>query len=72
MIQIDHDWDHDGNVADSYGHTYYGLQIIDAQGKPRGFIFSDASWSRDSNTNRIMSSIFYLDESSKEALTGIE
>src|SRR6185369_7490324 len=43
MLQTSHDWEGDGEIADELGHTYSGLEILDATGAPRGFVFADAS-----------------------------
>jgi hypothetical protein len=39
MLQTSHDWSGDGAIADDVGHTYSGLQVIDASGAVRGFVF---------------------------------
>lgn len=73
MIQTSHDWNGDGEIADEIGHTYSGLQVIDAAGDVRGFVFSDSSTAFDGcGENHTTSSFYYLDTWNCDALYGVD
>jgi hypothetical protein len=69
MYQISHDFGHNGHIGDDIGHTYSGLQILDATGVVRGFVFSDSS---PAGANNTISALTYLDDWSWDALYGID
>ncbi len=72
LLQTSHDWDGDGKIAKELGHTYSGLQVIDAAGKLRGFVFADSSTAFDScGENHTISSIYYLDRFDCDARYGV-
>jgi len=71
LIQKSHDWNDNYHVADNYGHMYFGLEVIDHAGFPRGFVFADATWDIEGYM-AIMSAMFYIDDHSTAAQTGIE
>ena len=73
MIQTSHDWNGDGEIADELGHTYSGLEILDATGTARGFVFADASVAFDAcDENHTTSAIYYLDTYDCDALYGVD
>lgn len=43
FMQASHDWDGNGRIDNDFGHTNTGLQIIDANGALRGFVFAESS-----------------------------
>jgi len=72
VVQISHDWDGDDHIEDNFGHMYFGLEVIDHAGNPRGFVFADATWDLPTDSMKIMSAMFAIDRHSAAAQTGIE
>jgi hypothetical protein len=72
MLQTSHDWGGDGEIADDIGHTYSGLEVVDATGKVRGFVFADASTAFDTCDENHTTSIYYLDTYDCDALYGVD
>lgn len=72
VYQTSHDFDNDGNIADGPGHTYAGLQILDATGTFRGVVFADQSYDTGLEEVVILSAMYYLDLYDEAAHEGTE
>jgi hypothetical protein len=73
FLQTSHDWDGDGTIADDLGHTYAGLEILDATGALRGFVFADSSSAIDGcDENNTIASLYYLDAADCDARYGVD
>ena len=71
--QTSHDFDRDGHIADDLGHLYSGLEVLESDGRLRGFVFADSSPSFDGcDENNTVSSIWYLDTADCDALYGVD
>ena len=72
MYQGSHDWGTNYHIEDDKGHIMSGLQIIDTNNNGRGMVFVETDTnSTTSGSGYILRALFYIDDSSTAAQTGI-